>query len=213
MRHVDIDLVALAQALESSLEEFGARQNLDLRADAYGFGVERVSSLAREIGFATARVCPRHEGHNQLGNSPEDASIDWLVRAQRLSAQRFRGTVVNIKKVPKGTSVSYGGHYVTEHETVLALVTLGFADGLPRLDPVGGQMELGGVVADVAGRIAMDQCVLDIGDSPVNPGDIAIAWGGLVSIEQWCQWSARSIPALSAGIASRVKRHLRSNHD
>lgn len=209
MRHVDIDLPGLEQALKDSAGAHGTDLTLDLRANAYGFGVEVVSGLAKDLGFRLARVCPRHLDRTVLLTSQATPSTDWLERAHQYGAQKFWGTVVNLKRVPEGTGVSYGGRYVTQTDTRLALVTLGFADGLPRLDPVGGEVELAGRVVSVAGRIAMDQCILDIGELEVGLGERAVAWGGLVPIAQWAKWSGRCVPALGAGIAARVQRHLR----
>src|ERR687890_50982 len=81
------------------------------------------------------------------------------------------------KRVPAGQGVSYGHAYRTERETTLALIPLGYGDGVPRHASNVGPVELGGKVRTVAGRVCMDQIVLDCGDDPVAPGDVATLFG------------------------------------
>jgi alanine racemase len=50
----------------------------------------------------------------------------------------------------------------------------------------------------------MDQCVVDVGNAPVNVGDRAIIWGGSPSLAQWSSWSNRPEAALLAHLGSRV---------
>lgn len=83
-------------------------------------------------------------------------------------------TLVNsVKEVPAGQGVSYGLHYVTDKPTTLALVPMGYADGVPRIAsgaPVRlyptGQAEPR--TYRVVGRIAMDQMVIDLGEAGLS---------------------------------------------
>jgi alanine racemase len=92
-------------------------------------------------------------------------------------AMTARARVALTKRVPAGQGVSYGHTYVTERETTLALIPLGYADGVPRHASNAGPVELGGKVRTIAGRVCMDQIVLDCGDDPVAPGDVATLFG------------------------------------
>src|SRR4051794_18202563 len=92
-------------------------------------------------------------------------------------AMTVRARVALTKRVPAGQGVSYGHTYVTERETTLALVPLGYADGVPRHASNVGPVRLGGRTRTIAGRVCMDQIVLDVGDDPVAPGDIATLFG------------------------------------
>lgn len=95
----------------------------------------------------------------QLGGSAEFG----LVPAMTVEAE-----LANVKHVPAGTGVSYAHAYVTPRDTVLGLVPLGYADGIPRhasgsQDRVGGPIRVGGRTLGVAGRVCMDQVVVDLG--------------------------------------------------
>ena len=85
-------------------------------------------------------------------------------------AMTLKARVVLSKVVPAGHGVSYGHTYRTASQTRLALVPLGYADDIPRA----GSGLLPVRVADrtfvVAGRVAMDQFVLDVGDAPIEAG-------------------------------------------
>ena len=92
-------------------------------------------------------------------------------------AMTARARVALTKRVPAGQGVSYGHTYVTERETTLALVPLGYADGVPRAASNAGPVQLGGRRRTVAGRVCMDQIVVDVGDDPVAAGDVATLFG------------------------------------
>ena len=92
-------------------------------------------------------------------------------------AMTARARVALTKRVPAGQGVSYGHTYVTERETTLALVPLGYADGVPRAASNAGPVQLAGKRRTVAGRVCMDQIVLDVGDDEVTAGDVATLFG------------------------------------
>ncbi|HEU4347960.1 MAG TPA: alanine racemase [Actinoplanes sp.] len=92
-------------------------------------------------------------------------------------AMSARARVALTKRVPAGQGVSYGLTYQTTRETTLALIPLGYGDGVPRHASNVGPVELGGKVRTIAGRVCMDQIVLDCGDDPVAPGDVATLFG------------------------------------
>lgn len=86
-------------------------------------------------------------------------------------------TVVAVREVPAGTGVSYGFTYRADRPTRLALIPLGYADGIPRQASGRGPVSIAGKTYRVAGRIAMDQFLIDVGDDPVAVGDTAVLFG------------------------------------
>jgi len=85
--------------------------------------------------------------------------------------------VVAVRRVPPGAGVSYGYTHRTDRETTLALVPLGYADGIPRSASGHLHVDIAGVRHRQVGRVAMDQFVVDVGDHPVAVGDPVIVWG------------------------------------
>lgn len=104
-------------------------------------------------------------------------------------AMELAASVAAVRRVPAGEGVSYGFVHRTERETTLALVPLGYADGLPRAATGEAEVAIGGRRHPVVGRIAMDQCVVDVGDAHVAVGDRVVVWGdpatGAPSAEDW----------------------------
>lgn len=92
-------------------------------------------------------------------------------------AMTVRARVALVKTVPAGHGVSYGLRYHTSRRTRLALIPVGYADGLPRAGSGRLPLQIGGRRFTVAGTIAMDQVVVDVGDLPVAAGDPVALFG------------------------------------
>jgi alanine racemase len=111
-------------------------------------------------------------------------------------AMSVRARLALVKRVPPGQGVSYGHFYVTDRETTLGLVPLGYADGVPRHGSggdggPGAPVLAAGRIRRVAGRVCMDQFVLDLGDSAAAAGDEVVLFGtgegGEPTAEDWAQ--------------------------
>jgi alanine racemase len=101
----------------------------------------------------------------------------WPAAEGLRPAMTLRAQVVLAKRVPAGEGVSYGHQYTTAAETTLALVPLGYADGVPRAATNVGPLLLAGARRTISGRVCMDQVVVDVGDDRVAPGDVAVLFG------------------------------------
>jgi len=89
-----------------------------------------------------------------------------------------KANIVFLKKVPKGTTISYGQRFTAQRESLIATLPLGYADGYPRPYSSAGKVIVNGVMAPLAGNICMDQCMADVTDVPgVKTGDEAIIMG------------------------------------
>lgn len=125
-------------------------------------------------------------------------------------AMRLEADLLLAKRVPAGQGVSYGHAYVTARETVLGLVGLGYADGVPRhasgtATAPGGPVQVGGRRLGVAGRVCMDQFVVDLGpDAAARAGDPVVLFGtgadGEPTAEDW----ARAAGTISYEIVTRL---------
>lgn len=196
---------SLRDALRALLTLKGPLHHLDLRANAYGLGAGVVADIAADVGFTVATFdTGTHHAHLSPHNTPPDSHWVYLAHEQR--AQLLCGRVVHSKSVNAGAEVSYGGHYRTSTPTHLALVSIGFADGVPRLAPVGGMVDAAGERVSIAGRITMDQLIIDTGDVALEAGDVVTVWGGAVSCQEWSRWSHRSLEVIGSGLGSRVQR-------
>ncbi len=123
-------------------------------------------------------------------------------------AMRLAGRVALVKAVPAGHGVSYGHTYVTRRPTRLALVPLGYADGVPRHASGTGPVHVGGRTYPVAGRVCMDQVVLDVGESDVRAGDEAVLFSDGAQGEPTAQDWADAAGTISYEIVTRVSGRL-----
>ncbi|GAB1689355.1 alanine racemase [Krasilnikovia sp. M28-CT-15] len=118
-------------------------------------------------------------------------------------AMSARARVSLTKRVPAGQGVGYGLTYVTPRESTLAQVPLGYGDGVPRHASNVGPVRLGGRNRTIAGRVSMDQLVIDCGDDPVAPGDVATLFGpgddGAPTADDW----AAAVGTISYEIVTR----------
>lgn len=87
-------------------------------------------------------------------------------------AMSVKANIVQLKKVPAGTSVSYGRKYTATKDSLIATIPIGYADGFPRPYSSKGKVIVNGVYAPIAGNICMDQCMIDVTHVPyVKLGD------------------------------------------
>jgi alanine racemase len=119
-------------------------------------------------------------------------------------AMTLASTVALTKRVPAGSGVSYLHRYVTDRETTVALVPLGYADGVPRAATNVGQVQLGGVRRTIAGTVCMDQFVLDVGDDEVVAGDEVLLFGPGDQGEPTAQDWAEALGTINYEIVTRV---------
>ncbi len=129
-------------------------------------------------------------------------------------AMTLRAGVINVKRVRPGAGVSYGFDYRAPRETTLALVPMGYADGVPRHASGVGPVSIGGKRYTIAGRIAMDQIVIDVGDDPVAIGDEVVLFGdpaaGVPSADEWAAAAGTINYEVVTRIGARVPRVVRS---
>jgi len=128
-------------------------------------------------------------------------------------AMRLRADVALVKRVPAGQGVSYAHRYVTERETTLALIPLGYADGVPRHATNVGPVQVGGQRFTISGTVCMDQFVVDVGDLDVDAGDEAVLFGagdaGEPTADDWAQAVGTINYEIVTRIGPRVPRTYR----
>ncbi|CEA08838.1 Alanine racemase [Arthrobacter saudimassiliensis] len=128
-------------------------------------------------------------------------------------AMTLATTVANCKEVPAGQGVSYGFRYRTPEATTLALIPVGYGDGIPRT-AAGGVVSIDGTVHEVVGRIAMDQMVVDLGTTGIAGtertliGREAVLFGGPghPSVDAWAEAAGTINYEIITRIGSRVTR-------
>ena len=125
---------------------------------------------------------------------------------------RLKSVVAHTRRLPADHSVSYGRRWKTGRETTIAVLPIGYADGLRRHLTGRLRVVINGRTYPVVGTITMDQTMVDVGDDPVAVGDGVLIWGddGNTSIQVLDVAEAMgSIPyELTCGVSRRVRRVL-----
>ncbi|CAB4565036.1 MAG: hypothetical protein F2621_05460 [Actinobacteria bacterium] len=208
LRSAELSREALATNLRALRAKHSDEVAIDLRSNALGFGSAEVGRIAHDVGIRYCLLDGAQVTPTGLAAVPKGslAFSSWW-SGPGGPVVNFSATVISIKDVPAGTPVSYGYEYRTAQETTLALVSAGFADGVPRCP--GAMIGIGGMCFPIAGRIAMDQCVVDVGNVPAEVGDRATIWGESPTLAQWSSWSERPEAALLAHLGSRVVKSWR----
>ncbi|MFG2306303.1 alanine racemase [Actinacidiphila glaucinigra] len=118
--------------------------------------------------------------------------------------------VVSARTVPAGTRAGYGHTWTAARRTHLALLAVGYADGLPRAASGRAEVLLAGRRRPVVGRVSMDQVIVDCGDRPAAPGDIATVFGtgdaGEPTVQDWARWSGTIEHEIVTGLGTRLRR-------
>jgi alanine racemase len=200
---------------------------LDARADAFGHGLALVAPVAQDAGVATLIVTDESDagvassagfsGSFVVGRWPE-AEVSSREAPYGLApgtnpVLSLIGEVVAVKHVGADAGVSYGYSYRTEAPTTLALIALGYSDGVPRLASNRASVRVASAMRPLVGRVAMDQFVVDCGGDEPDLGSEAVLFGdparGEPSAHDWAAATGRSPLALTAGIGPRVLRVAR----
>jgi alanine racemase len=120
-------------------------------------------------------------------------------------AMTLRTSLVMVKRAAAGQGVSYGHTFVTDRDTVLGLVPLGYGDGILRHASNRAEVWVGGARHPIAGRVCMDQFVVDLGpDSTARAGDEVVLFGPGLGGEPTAQDWAYAAGTISYEIVSRL---------
>ncbi len=109
------------------------------------------------------------------GNAPS-ADLEGAISLRPMMS--LHSMIAQVRTVPAGTDISYGRLYRTKEATRVAVLPIGYADGLSRLLTGKASFYLHGAMVPVIGRICMDMCMLDVSAVPdAKPGDIVTVFG------------------------------------
>ena len=119
----------------------------------------------------------------------------------------FRSVVTQVKRVMPGESVGYGRAFTAEKETEVAVVPVGYADGLKRnLSDGKGALWINGRKVPILGKICMDMCMADVTGMGVQAGDAVEVFGEHIPITEVARLSGTIPYEILASIPARVKR-------
>ncbi|MDA1067623.1 MAG: alanine racemase [Verrucomicrobia bacterium] len=164
-----------------------------------------LASFNRTSPFNAVRV-----GLLQFGAAPYPDTLFAKVTTEPVLS--FHARVALVKKLPEGSTISYNRLTILSRPTTLAVLTAGYADGIPMPFTTRAEVLVSGKRCKVLGRVTMDQLIIDVTDLPEAPleGDTATFIGSQekehISIYEFSNWG-NSIPwECFSSISQRVTR-------
>lgn len=135
----------------------------------------------------------------------------WPAGATREQAMRLVTEVAQVRSIPVGGSVGYGATWRAVRPTRVAVLPLGYADGLPRRASGHAQAAIRGTRVPLVGLVSMDIAIADITDVPVEVGDPAVllgraSGGASISAAEYGGWAGLSEYEVTCGMSKRVPR-------
>jgi alanine racemase len=118
----------------------------------------------------------------------------------------LEGPVLQVRECPAGSPLGYGASYVAPADMRVAVVGLGYADGLPRLISNRGCAAVGGRRCELLGRVSMDLTLVDVTGLDVQAGDWVEMFGDTVSVDEIAVWAETIAYEVLTGIGERVER-------
>ena len=179
---------------------------------SFGFSqvTRHLSNSAATLTNSAAAFDMVRIGIAMYGLSPDVTSLGSSQSLGLRPAMQLRSSLYLVKDVPANTPVGYGATEFTKSDTRLGVVTLGYADGIPRVARAAG-VWCAGKRAPIIGRVSMDQFVVDLGsDSKAQSGDWVTVFGngshGEFTADDWAATSSTINYEIVTRIGPRVPR-------
>ena len=176
-----------------------------LKKRGISFAIRHCAASAAVLQYPCTYLDMVRPGVALYGHYP-DPSCQGLDGPGLLPVMTLKTRVASVKTVPAGTPVSYGCTHVLERDTRLAALTIGYADGLPRLCSDRLQVLVHGRPVPIVGRICMDMCMADVTGLEVVPGDEVEVFGVHLPIEEMASLAGTIQYELLCAVSPRVHR-------
>jgi len=168
-----------------------------------------LESFSPDSPFNAVRI-----GLMQYGLPPAQGSFLQSLRPEPVLS--FHSRVVLVKRLPAGTAVSYGRTRVLARDSRVAVVAVGYGDGVPSAASNRGHFLIRGRRCPILGRVTMDQTVVDVTDVPgAATGDLATILGSQdgdrITVAEFCSWSDCIPWEALCTLTQRVQRVYRTD--
>ena len=171
-----------------------------------GFKIRHCANSGAVLKYPFTHLDMVRPGVALYGHYP-DPSCEGLDGPGLLPVMELKSRISTVRCLPAGAVVSYGRTFTLKRNSRLAVLPVGYADGLHRV--CSNQMEvlIGGCRAPIVGRVCMDMCMADVTDIPdVKAGDVATVYGSELPIEEAANAAGTIQYELLCAISERVPR-------
>ena len=181
---------------------------VDQLEKSYGvtFEIRHCANSAAALKYPCTHLDMVRPGVALYGHYP-DASCAGLDGPGLEPVMSLYTRVAAVRDLPAGTPVSYGCTRTVDRDTRIAVLPIGYGDGLFRQLSDRLWVEIGGKQAPVLGRICMDLCMADVTDLPsVQAGDVAVVFDGDKPLEELAEMAGTIAYELLCSVSTRVPR-------
>lgn len=200
----------LAASEDPMQDEFTNRQNdlftnaCTLLQNALGYKVLR--HLANSAAILRHPQMQLDMVRLGIGLYGVDSAVSGKLDLQPVAT--LKSTIAQIRHLKAGETVGYNRKGIIEKDSIIATVSIGYADGFTRKFGNGaGKILVRGHLAPVIGTVCMDMTMIDVTGIPgVKQGDEAIIFGKEISIQDLANWAGTIPYEIMTGISERVKR-------
>ena len=119
---------------------------------------------------------------------------------------KLTAPVIHINNIDKYTKVGYSGTYIAKPNTKIAVVKIGYADGLSRCLSNNISVVVNGVECEQVGNICMDMMMIDVTDAPVSIGDEVIIWDYTNDLKDIAKLSHKIVYEVISNLGDRIER-------
>lgn len=168
--------------------------------------IRHAANSSGALWFPAARFDAVRAGIAIYGNG------HWPDGVRATQAMRLVTEIAQLRTIPVGASVGYGASWRAERVSRVAVLPLGYADGLPRRASGKAEVAIRGVRAPLVGLISMDIAIADVTDIPAaRVGDVAVLLGrasdgASISTREYATWAGLSEYEVTCGMSKRVPR-------
>jgi Alr-MurF fusion protein len=187
----------------------------DFTHEQIGLFKNMSDKLCRELGYPFLRHILNSAGIERFPGAQFDMvrpgiglyGVSALKNNRLANVNTFRSVISQIKLVPGGRTIGYSRGHKAGTDTRIAIVPVGYADGLDRRLGNGiGRMTVAGVAVPVIGNVCMDMCMLDLGDLAAREGDEVIVFGDENPVSEMAATLSTIPYEVFTRISERVKR-------
>ena len=177
-----------------------------LSARGVKFEIRHCAASAAVLNYPCTHLDMVRPGIALYGHYP-DPSCEGLDGPGLLPVMTLKTRIVAVRELSAGTCISYGCTHTLARDSRLAVLPVGYADGLERLLSNRGEMLVRGKRVPILGRVCMDMCMVDVTDLPaVEVGDEATVFGPELPLEEKADAVGTIQYELLCGVAPRVPR-------
>jgi alanine racemase len=146
----------------------------DLAGRGIKFAIRHAANTAAALMLPESRFDAVRCGIGLFGLHPAPTT---RAAVELKPAMQIMARLARVARLPKGSAIGYGGTHVLQRDTMVGLVPLGYADGVPRALSNCGSVLIGGRRALIVGRVSMDQLSVNVEGIDAKVGDEVVILG------------------------------------